>query len=36
MLRANVGGQIGNRVSQAESAFSACIGSGLSNLPGRG
>ena len=29
-LRANVAGQIGNRVSPAESAFSACIGSGWS------
>ena len=29
-LRANVAGQIGNRVSPAESAFSACIGSGSS------
>ena len=26
-LRANVAGRIGNRVSPAESAFSACIGS---------
>ena len=29
-LRANVAGRIGNRVSPAESAFSACIGSGSS------
>ena len=29
-LRANVAGQIGNRFSPAESAFSACIGSGSS------
>ena len=29
-LRANVAGRIGNRVSSAESAFSACIGSGSS------
>ena len=29
-LRANIAGQIGNRVSPAESAFSACIGSGSS------
>ena len=28
--RANVAGRIGNRVSPAESAFSACIGSGSS------
>ena len=35
-LRANVGGWIGNRVSPAESAFSASIGSGLSSLPGCG
>ena len=35
-LRANVGGRIGNRVSPAESVFSACIGSGSSSLPGRG
>ena len=35
-LRANVGGRIGNRVSPAESAFSASFGSGSSRLPGRG
>ena len=29
-LRANVAGRIGNGVSQAELAFSACIGSGSS------
>ena len=29
-LRANVAGRIGNRFSPAESAFSACIGSGSS------
>ena len=35
-LRANVAGLIGNRVSLANSAFSACMGSGLNSLPGRG
>ena len=29
-LRANVAGRIGNQVSPAKSAFSACIGSGSS------
>ena len=31
----NIAGRIGNRVSPAESVFSACVGSGLSYLPGR-
>ena len=37
-LCANIDGRIGNRVSPAESALSACIGSGssVSSLPGRG
>ena len=34
VLHANVAGQIGNSVSPAESAFSACIGLGSSSLPG--
>ena len=34
-LRTNVAGRIENRVSPAESAFSACIGSGSSSLPGQ-
>ena len=36
VLRANVAGWIGNRVSPAESAFSACMGLGLNSLPGGG
>ena len=35
-VRANVGGRIGNRVSPAESAFLASIGSGSDSVPGRG